>query len=130
MLHMTDLYPMPSEDVYVHLYSGFGHSSQHVCLQLIRTDENVQSLPVQDMDMGVLFCTYSLLNQKSKSTKEVAREVERNPTAFADVNITDIHERKAAHEASKAELEFGEAWLSSRRPEHSLPAALHWSQYA
>ena len=72
--------------------------------------------------MGVLFCTYSLLNQKSKSTKEVAREVERNPTAFADVNISDIHERKAAHEASKAELEFGEAQLPSCRQSSSCPS--------
>ena len=66
-------------------------------------------LPVQDMDMGVLFCTYSLLNQKSKSTKDIYQTIERNPTSYGHRHILDIHERTAAQEASRGELEFGEA---------------------
>ena len=67
------------------------------------------SLPVQDMDMGVLFCTYSLLNQKSMSGKQVVQALERDPKANGHMHILDIHERSAASEASRGELEFGEA---------------------
>ena len=62
---------------------------------------------MQDMDQGVLFCTYSLLIQKSTSGKEVRQTMGRNPEGFGHRNILDIYERSAAQEASKGELEFG-----------------------
>lgn len=62
---------------------------------------------MQDMDQGVLFCTYSLLIQKSTSGKDVRQAMGRNPEGFGHRNILDIHERTAAQEASKGELEFG-----------------------
>jgi hypothetical protein len=63
---------------------------------------------MQDMDQGVLFCTYSLLIQKSKSGKEVAQTMAGDPQGYFHVHVIDLHERNAAHEASKGELEFGD----------------------
>lgn len=87
---------------------------------------------IQDMDMGVLFCTYSLLNQKSRSTKEITREMEKHPDIYGHKNILDVHDRMAAHEASRGKLEFGEsrhalchsqcACRHSPDPEHSVLA--------
>ena len=62
------------------------------------------------MDEGVLFCTYSLLIQKSTSGKDIRQAMGRNPEGFGHRNILDIYERSAAQEASKGELEFGEKW--------------------
>ena len=81
-------------------------------------------LPVQDMDMGVLFCTYSLLNQKSLSGKEVTMAVARDPHVHGHMHILDIHERQAAHEASKGELEFG-GLRQTHAAGASVPPATH-----
>lgn len=64
-------------------------------------------LHMQDMDQGVLFCTYSLLIQKSKSGKEVTQTMAGDPHGYFHPHVIDLHERAAAHEASKGELEFG-----------------------
>ena len=57
--------------------------------------------------MGVLFCTYSLLIQKSTSGKDVRQAMARNPEGYGHRSILDVYERAAAQEASKGELEFG-----------------------
>ena len=62
---------------------------------------------MQDMDMGVLFCTYSLLIQKSTSGKDVRQAMARDPEGYGHRSIGDLYERIAAQEASKGELEFG-----------------------
>ena len=64
-------------------------------------------LAVQDMEMGVLFCTYSLLIQKSKSGKDVNLAMAKDPEGFGHRDILDQHERIAVQEASKGQLEFG-----------------------
>lgn len=58
--------------------------------------------------MGVLFCTYSLLIQKSKSGKDVNLALAKEPELHYHRHIVDQHERGAAQEASKGQLEFGD----------------------
>jgi len=59
------------------------------------------------MEMGVLFCTYSLLIQKSKSGKDVNLAIAKDPEGYGHRDVLDQHERSAAQEASKGQLEFG-----------------------
>ena len=55
------------------LYPGTGYAGcKPICYA-----SSQSSLTVQDMDMGVLFCTYSLLNQKSRSTKDIYQTIEK-----------------------------------------------------
>ena len=50
---------------------------------------------MQDMDMGVLFCTYSLLIQKSTSGKDVRQAMARDPEGYGHRSIGDLYERIA-----------------------------------
>ena len=76
----------------------------------------------QGLDKGILFCTYSLLLQKSVSTKEMAKQQKANPHSFHDTGAASIAEGKAFREAAIGTVEFGEATLCPRRK----PPATLW----
>ena len=80
---------------------------------IIRHDmESTRKLcAAQGLDKGIVFCTYSLLLQKSVSTKEMAKQQKANPTRFHDSGAASLAEGKAFREAALGTVEFGESPL-------------------
>lgn len=62
----------------------------------------------QGLDKGILFCTYSLLLQKSVSTKQMNLQQKANPDAFHNKGAGSLAEGKAFREAAIGTVEFGE----------------------
>ena len=63
--------------------------------------------PLQGLDKGILFCTFSLLCQKAATAKKMQGLMKAHPERFHNKALPSLEARNAFTEAATGEAQFG-----------------------